>query len=317
MMGKFEAGTVEFLNAASNPIKFRYEQLLNRFDTEGGILWTGMNPQGVPCCTPELLEDLYNHHKSIENCGGKIQVGDELHDVHYSVVASLIPGTFNLGGNLELFSRLIKGKNRQALLDYSIRCLDVIFMRVNHFKSSLITISLVQGDALGGGLEAALTSDVIIAERSAKMGFPEILFNLIPGHGAFSMVARKIGVTHAEKMILSGKIYSAEELHDIGLVDVLVDDGLGEEAVYEYVEKQGRRSNGYMALKKARQRFNPVSYQELIDIMHVWVDAALRLNEKDLKVMDRFVRSQQKIFGKNDIVQSTNEAKLGLVASSS
>jgi DSF synthase len=315
-MGTVEMGTVEFLSAMSNPIKFRYEQLVNRFDIEGGILWTGMNPQGVPCCTPELLEDLYNHHKSIENCGGKIQVGDEVHPVHYSVVASLIPGVFNLGGNLELFSRLIKDRKRQALLDYSIRCLDVMYLRMNHFKSSLITISLVQGDALGGGLEAALTSDVIIAERGTKMGFPEILFNLIPGHGAFSLVARKIGVTNAEKMILSGKLFSAEEMFEMGLVDVLAEEGLGEEAVYDYVEKQSRRSNGYMALKKARQRFNPITYQEMMDITHVWIDAALRLSEKDLKVMDRFVRSQNKLFGKKLGVQNSNEAKPGLEAAS-
>jgi DSF synthase len=187
---------------------------------------------------------------------------------------------------------------------------------VKHYNLPLITISLIQGDALGGGLEAALSSDVIVAERSAKMGFPEILFNLIPGHGAFSMVARKIGVTHAEKMILSGKIYSAEELYEMGLVDVLVEDGLGEEAVYEYIEKQSRRSNGYMALKKARQRFNPITYQELMDVTHVWVDAALRLSEKDLKVMDRFVRSQQKLFGKNEGVQKSNETRHGLVSAS-
>ena len=308
-------GTVEFLNKASNPIKFRYEQLENRFDVEGGILWTGMKPQGIPCCTPELLEDLYNHHKSIEISGGKIQVGDELHTVNYSVVASLIPGAFNLGGNLELFSNFIKSKNRQALVDYSIRCLDVMYLRMSHFKSPMITISLVQGDALGGGLEAALTSDIIIAERGVKMGFPEILFNLIPGHGAFSLVARKIGVTHAEKMILSGKLFSAEELHEIGLVDLLAEPGLGEEAVYEYIEKQARRSNGYMALKKARQRFNPITYQEMSDIMEVWVDSALQLSEKDLKVMDRFVRSQQKLFGRaENILKADATAQVGLVA---
>jgi len=316
-MSKVEKGNVEFLSAMSNPIKFRYENLVNRFDIEGGILWTGMNPQGVPCCTPALLDDLYNHHKSIENCGGKLQVGDDLHTIHYSVVASVIPGVFNLGGNLELFSHLIKSKHRQALVDYSIRCLDVMHLRMNHFKSTLITVSLVQGDALGGGLEAALTSDIIIAERSAKMGFPEMLFNLIPGHGAFSLVARKIGVTNAEKMIMSGKLFSAEELLEMGLVDVLAEDGLGEEAVYDYVDKQSRRSNGYMALKKARQRFNPVTYQEMVDIMHVWVEAALRLSDRDLKVMDRFVRSQQKLFGINSNVQVSGETKLGLEAANS
>ena len=97
-------------------------------------------------------------------------------------------------------------------------------------------------------------------------------------------------------MILSGKIYSAEELHEAGLVDIVVANGKGIEAVNDYIKKQERRSNGFLAVQKARHRFNPLAYQELIDITTVWVDAALNLNEKDLKVMDRFVRSQEKLF---------------------
>lgn len=303
-------GTLELFTNANNPIKTQYAQLATRFDPEQGISWVEMKPEGVPCCTPELLSELNRYNRSMENCGGKIQVGNELYPVNYSVVSSLIPGVFNLGGHMELFSHLIRNKDGEALQSYSINCIDVIFSRLNHYKFPLTTISLVQGDALGGGLEAALSSDVIIAERSAKMGFPEILFNLIPGHGAFSMVARKIGVANAEKMILNGKLYSAEELHELGLVDVLAEDGQGEESVYEYIDKQSRRSNGYMALKKARQRFNPITYQEMIDVTHVWVEAALRLSEKDLKVMDRFVRSQQKLFWKNDEVQKCNASRL-------
>lgn len=309
-------GTLEFFTNANSPIKTQYTQLVTRFDSEHGILWTEMNPEGIPCMTKEILEELNHHQNSIEKCGGNIQIGDQSYPIRYAVASSLKSGAFNLGGNLGLFSALIKNKDRQALLDYSIKCLDVMYSRMSHFGLPLITISLVQGDALGGGLEAALASDVIIAERSAKMGFPEMLFNLIPGHGAFSLVARKIGADHAEKMILSAKLYSAEELHELGLVDVLVEDGRGEEAVYEYVEKQARRSNGYMALKKARQRFNPVTYQEMMDITDVWVEAALQVGEKDLKVMDRFVRSQQKLYGKSDPAQHAGEARPGFVLAS-
>ncbi len=293
-------GTVEFLSDTISPIKIQYDQVVTRFDHEHGISWIEMRPEGVPCCTQELLSELHRYNRSIENSGGKIQVGNELHHIHYSVVSSLIPGAFNLGGHLGLFSQLIKNKDGESLLNYSMKCLDVIFSRVNHYNLPLTTISLVQGDALGGGLEAALSSDIIIAERSAKMGFPEVLFNLIPGHGAFSMVARKIGVTHAEKMILNGKIYSAEELLEMGLVDILVEDGMGDVAVYDYVEKQARRSNAFMALKKARQRFNPITYKEMLDITNIWVDSALKLSEKDIKVMDRFARSQQRLFGEVD-----------------
>lgn len=296
--GERKIGTMGILPYRRSPLGIEYTQLATRFDSDHGISWALMNPAAVPCFNQDLLGELRQYHQSIEDCDGKIWVCGEKHSIRYLVLGSQIPGVFNLGGQLELFSQLIRNADRQALMHYATMCIDAMASRIKHCNLPVVTISLVQGDALGGGFEAALTSDIIIAERSSLMGFPEILFNLFPGMGAYSFLARKIGAVKAEKMILSGKLYSAEELYDLGLVDVLVEDGFGEEAVYEYVEKQARRSNGYIAVQKARQRFNPVTYQELIDITGIWVDAALQLGKKDLKVMDRFVRSQQKLFEK-------------------
>lgn len=293
-------GKMEMFKCTKHPLEAGYKQISTRFDSISGVLWTLMHPEDVPCFTMNLLDELHHHHLSIANCGGKISADGELHPVRYSVVASEIPGVFNLGGQLELFSQLIKDGDRQALMHYATKCVDVMMPRINHFDLPLATISLIQGDALGGGLESALTSDVIIAERSSKMGFPEILFNLFPGMGAYSLVARKIGVVQAEKMILSGHIYGAEELHELGLVDVLAEDGEGKEAVHDYIRRQARYSNGYLAVQRARQRFNPVTYQELMDITTIWADAALQLCEKDLKVMGRLIRSQQKLFSRQD-----------------
>ena len=277
-------------------LETKYSQLSTRFDPEYGILWTLADQELIPCVTPELLGDLQQHHKEIEQSGGSLLVDGCRHEIRYSVMASLTPGVFNLGGQLSLFRRLIRDQDRDALLRYATWCIDVIMPRINHFDLPLSTITLIQGDALGGGFEAALASDIIIAERSSQMGFPEILFNLFPGMGAYSLVARKVGSRLAEKMILSGKIYSAEELHAMGLVDIVAEDGAGEQAVHDYARKQEHRSNGFIAVQKARHRFNPVTYQELIDITTVWVDSALKLSERDLKVMDRFVRTQEKLF---------------------
>ena len=286
-------GKIEIVPCVS-PLEMEYTQLSTRFDPEYGILWSFMNPQEVPCFNLNLLNELQRYHQSVEDSGGSIWVMEEARTLHYVVLASQIPGVFNLGGQLSLISQLVRKKDRQGLMHYATMSINAMMPRINHYNLPVITISLLQGDALGAGLEAALTSDIIIAERGSRAGFPEILFNLIPGHGAYSLTARKLGAAAAEKMILDGKIYSAEELHELGLVDVLIEDGEGEDAVYDYVRKQYRRSNGYLALQRARQRFNPVTYQELMDITTIWVDAALQLRERDLKVMERFIHSQKK-----------------------
>lgn len=273
-----------------------YTELKVSFDAETGVLWTWVDQDDVPCVTYKLLEDLGRHHEAIEQCAGQVVVGQTAHPIRYSVLASLTPGVFNLGGQLALFRKLIDKRDREGLLRYATRCIDVIYPRIRRFDANISTITLIQGDALGGGLEAALASDVVIAERQSQMGFPEILFNLFPGMGAFSLVARKIGARQAEKMLLDGKIFSATELYDMGLVDVVAEEGAGVAAVHEFIRKQARRSNGFHAIQLAKQRFNPVTYQEMIDITNIWVDAALRLTEKDLKVMDRLVRSQEKLY---------------------
>lgn len=287
-------GKYEFLPGMNNLLNTRHQQLSVRFEPETGVLWTLLNAKGVPCYTPDFLHEIGRHHQEIENSGGAVWMNDVMHRIRYSVVASATPGAFNLGGNLELFTHLIRNGDYDGLLSYATMCIDVMSPRMNHFNLPLTTISLIQGDALGGGLESALCSDVIIAEKSSKMGFPEILFNLFPGMGAYSLVARKIGAADTEKMILSGNIYTAEELFELGLVDVLAEDGAGIAAVHEFIKKQSRCSNGFVAVQRARQRFNPVTHQELMDITTIWADAAIQLCEKDLKVMDRLVRSQQK-----------------------
>jgi DSF synthase len=291
-------GKLEFLPCMTDLLETKYKQLATRFDAETGALWTLLNADGVPTYTPEFLHEIGQHHRQIENSGGMVWMNDALHRIRYSVVASMTPGAFNLGGNLDLFVRLIKNGDHNGLLRYATLCIDVMSPRMNHFGLPLTTISLIQGDALGGGLESALASDVIIAEKSSKMGFPEILFNLFPGMGAYSLVARKIGTLDTEKMLLSGNIYSAEELFELGLVDVLAEDGEGEAAVGQFIRKQSRCSNGFQAVQRARQRFNPVTRQELMDITTLWADAAMQLSEKDLKVMERLVRSQLKHYGK-------------------
>lgn len=265
-----------------------YTQLKAYYDAKYCAYWYYLNPTPRPCFTSKLLDDLKHFHNEvraeIDQKNGR--------DIQYMVLASDIPDVFNLGGDLDLFQRLIKTRNRADLYAYGKACIDALYGSISNLGRSITTISLVQGDALGGGFEAALSSDVIIAERGTKMGFPEILFNLFPGMGAYSLLSRKLDGVRAEKMILSGKLYTAEELHEMGVVDVLAEELHGEMAVYEYIQKENRAANGFRALRAAKNRVNPVTYEELMDIVEIWVDAALKLRDRDLRMMERLVARQ-------------------------
>ena len=266
------------------------------YDPEYGILWGFINPQTGPNVTLKLLEDMRKHDRLFESNGGRVFFEGEHRPVNYYVAGSRLKGVYNLGGDLAYFMQCIERRDRDALLHYATLCVDNLYPRIlNHRVPNLITIALVQGDALGGGFEGALANDVIIAEEQAKMGLPEILFNLFPGMGAYSLLARRVGPRMAEEMILSGNLYSATRLHEMGIVDMVVPQGRGEMAVYDYVNRVHKRRNGVAATYQARQIVFPVTHDELMKITTVWVDAALRLDAKDFRLMARIVQSQSRL----------------------
>jgi DSF synthase len=212
----------------------------------------------------------------------------------YFVFASRIPGTFSLGGDLAMFADKIRNTDRATLTHYAHSCIDVVHANHTAFDLPVVTMALVQGDALGGGLESALSMDMIVAERSAKMGLPEILFNLFPGMGAYSFLSRRLDAARAEKMILSGRVYSAEELYEMGIVDVLAEDGQGDETVREYIDRQAHRHNAYRGVFQMRRRVNTIPHQELLDVVDIWVDAVLNLRDADMRKMARLTAAQDR-----------------------
>jgi len=173
--------------------------------------------------------------------------------------------------------------------------IDVLFGTYTNMDVPLTTIALIRGNALGAGFEGALACDYLVAERSVQLGFPEVLFNMFPGMGAYSILSRRISPVQVERMILSGRIYSAEELYELGVVDVLADDGCGVEEINRFVKKHEKNRNTRDAMMKIRNRINPVSYEELIDIGEIWVESAMSLTSRELRVMERLIRSQDKM----------------------
>ena len=267
------------------------DQVRTRFDEEFGIMFYFMNPEPRPCFNKDCLNQLLQNQSTLEIMQGQVISKGNAKQANYLVLASDVPGVFNLGGDLSVFKELIRTQERNKLLHYAKLCVDNVWTFYN-MQAPVTTISLVQGQAMGGGFEAALSAHIMIAEKSAMMGLPEVLFNLFPGMGALSFLSRKIGMRAAETMVRSGKVYSGEELYQMGVVDVLAEDGQGESVLNQWVQKNHRSLNAYQAINRAKQRANPLTIEELYDISEIWVDAALRLDERNLKVMERLVRAQ-------------------------
>jgi DSF synthase len=220
---------------------------------------------------------------------------DTPQELRYLIAGSHTPGVFSLGGDLDLFAACVRKQDRQALIEYGKSCVRVLHRFHTALDLPIVTIGLAQGDALGGGLESLLSFNVIIAERTAKFGFPEALFGLFPGMGAYSLVARRVGAATAEEMMLSGRTYTAAEMKDLGLIHVVTEPGQGLAAAQDYMERSRRRHAGIRGVYAAGRVFNPLSLDELDRIVQIWADACLHLGERDLKMMRRLVSAQDRL----------------------
>ncbi|OIP36191.1 MAG: hypothetical protein AUK27_02260 [Deltaproteobacteria bacterium CG2_30_66_27] len=276
-----------------------YRHLSTRFEPQYGAFWLVLDPKPLPCVSLELIDELRRFHEEMGQTFKAHDPGE--HPIRYFIAASKSPGVFNLGGDLSLFARCVAGKDVETLRKYARGCIETLYPYIIGFDLPVTTISLVQGDALGGGFEIALAGDIIVAERGAKMGFPEVLFNLFPGMGAYNLLSRRIGMQRTERMLLNGKLYRAEELHAEGVVDILAEDGRGENTVYEYIVRNEKRRNAREAIHRVRRRLFPIRYEELLDVADIWVDTAMQVGPREIRLMERLARSQGKISRRDPI----------------
>ncbi len=269
---------------------FELNQLDVNFDEADGALWAFMRPEGRPSYNLALLEDIHALQRGIV-----AKFASQTNQLRYLIAGSRTPGVFSLGGDLDLFSTSIRQGNRQALIDYGKSCVRVLHRFHTALDLPIVTIGLAQGDALGGGLESLLSFNVVIAERGAKFGFPEIMFGLFPGMGAYSLVARRTSAVFAEKMMLTGKCFTADEMKEIGLVHIVAEPGQGVAAAREYMQRNKAHHAATRGVFAAGRQVNPISLEELDRIVHIWADACLELGDRDLKVMQRLVSAQDKL----------------------
>ena len=220
--------------------------------------------------------------------------------VRHFVMTSDVPRVFNFGGDLALFVLLVRAGDIESLKLYGMRCVDLVWWMENAANLGVHTTVLSQGDTLGGGLESVLPFHKVIFERSAQAGFPEVLFNLFPGMGAWDFTIRKAGFAVANEMILSGRLYSAEELHYRRVVDLVVDDGAGEAAVERVIRDVDPRHRGTLAALRAQRLAAPIRYESLTAIVDQWAESALGLTDRDLRLMERLARAQARKAGGAD-----------------
>jgi DSF synthase len=272
------------------PVEFPH--LATRLEADTGIFWARMQHGERACYTPGLMRDMRDFQRGLREAYSGVDAADM--PMRYLVWASAAPKVWSLGGDLTNFTAMIRGRDEAGLRAYAHLAIDILHENYLSLDLPIMTVALIEGDAIGGGFEAMLTDDIVIAERGAKFGLPEILFNLFPGMGAYSFLKRKIGAQMATRLIEGGVTRGAEEMQELGLVDIVCDKGQAEATLRRHIADNENRFATLRTLKRVKNRIDPVTKRELVDVVGMWTDLAMRLNEADLKRMDCLARVQQK-----------------------
>lgn len=288
-------GIPAFTLAVAEPVKYEHISVTHE-SSPANSLWVRMKRDELKntlnFSTP-LLQEMQDLIQTMKNQDCQWKHNGQLKPVHYLVLGSEHPDYFNLGGDIGHFRERIRARDRTGLYDYSKLCLDILYGWATSAADEMTTISLIQGRALGGGFETALCSDYVIAEEQSTFGFPEITFGLFPCTGGMSLLARRIGVMKAERMLTTPRLYKACELLDMGLIDQVCAKGDGALTVEKYIAEHSKRRVARMILQRGRNRMAPLNYKELSTVVDEWVDAAMNLSTAELRVMEMMVMMQQ------------------------
>ena len=257
------------------------ENIEIQVDSNRNILWLLI---GSPYELHYSYKTVCSFHESLNTI--KSTIAKE--NIKYVILISANKEVWNMGGDLEMFANSVLQKKEDIIRDYAYKCIEVLAVINKNFYSDVIVTSVVQGNAFGGGFECALSGNYIIAEEHAKFSFPEVLFGTFPGMGAYSFLTRKLGYVKANEMIASGKKWTAHEMHQMGIVDFVCETGKAVETIVEKI------SNNELQNSNAFEKIcTSVAWQELKEIVDIWLDTTLRLDSRKIEFMKKIALAQK------------------------
>lgn len=257
----------------------------------------------VPCFTLELLDELSQLFSDIE-----------LHrsQIRHLVVASEGDRIFSFGVDLELMVSLVRSNDLDRLQYYGRRCTELISWLLGAAENGIQTTALVQGDVFGGAIGFLLPFHTVICEESVRGGFPEALFDHFASFASWNLLCWKLNAKLASELILGSHMYTAKELVDFGVFDVLARDGSGESAVWTQFKRSNYRQSTELEIRRAAAQLGPISRDQLIAASDAWAQSALRLTERSLTMIRRLRSAQSKDAGIEEFgAQKHNVRALG------
>lgn len=265
------------------------------YEAEIKTLWVTIKPELKPVFTLQLLESLVKIQGAIFALWG---APDQYHRAPIRFLAFRGTGPFfTLGGDLDFYLDCLAKNDRASLKEYARLSAEGAIWNTSGLNGLVVTLSTIHAKAIGGGIDAPRSCNVMIAEEQASFVYPEIKFNHFP-ITAVAILSRRMGPRAAEQMLLSGEEMSAQEFMQAGGLEAVVPEGRGESWIRKYCADSLPIHAARTALFSAFNRRAGDLREELDQLGQIWTDCMLRLSPSAISKLQRIAQTQDRMLAR-------------------
>lgn len=258
-------------------------------------LWITITPEPKPVFTLPLLDSLVRVQAAIAELWSAPERYQRA-PIRFLAFRGRGP-FFTLGGDLDFYLDCLQKNDRQSLAEYARLGAEGAIWNSNCLNGSVITLSTIHDKAMGGGIDAPRSCNVMIAEERATFCYPEVNFNHFP-ITAIAVLSRKMGQRAAEQLLISGEEVTAAQFMAMGGLEEVVADGTGEAWIRRYCAASLPTHSSRLALFTAFGRRAGDLREELTYLRQIWTDCMLRLTPAEISKLQRIVRAQDAIIAR-------------------
>lgn len=265
------------------------------YEADLKILWLTIAPEPKPVFTLQVLQSVVAVQRAIMKLWGGDR-GYERCPVRFLAFRGEGP-VFTLGGDLDFYLDCLATNNRDALEAYARVSVEGASLNASGLNGLAITLSTIHAKAIGGGIDAPRSCNIMVAEEGASFCYPEVKFNHFP-ITAVAVLSRQMGPAEAKRMLMSGDEYDAAEFYRRGGLDAVVPNGTGQDWIRRYAAETLPMHSARTALFSAfHQRAGSLA-DELGHLASLWTDCMMRMHPSDISKLQRIAMAQERMLSR-------------------
>ena len=286
------APTAEEVLSAIRATAGSLPQIELAYEADIRTLWITLKPEPKPVFTLPIIASVRKVQRSIMKLWGEAPESPILFFAYRGVGP-----VFSLGGDLDFYLDCLATNDRAGLQQYADLAVEVISLNSSGLNGMAVSLSTVHAKALGGGIDPARACNIMIGETSATFSYPEINYNHFP-ISAVPILSRHTGSIQAERILMSGEEYTAEQFCERGAIDAVVADGNGEEWIRNYAKRNLPTQRARVALFAAFSRRAGDLAADLAEASNAWVNHIMKLKPLEISKLQRIAQAQERMLAR-------------------